>query len=424
MAPLFVQIFLILLPVVNSLAISSNCPAVSPATNLANQRWTFRSTPVRYQTTANEQDKRPALVLVHGLFVNADHWRAALTDPSLNEYRLYALDLVGCGWSGKPAPGWKQGSWSSEQVNVGGEGDAAGLCGELRRFGPNSDGVLQDVALGTAYGGSRTTPTLELRHPLRSPYNFYTWADQLCSFTEEVVLGNTPGTKVTLMANSIGTISSLQAVLDRPDLFNGLLTVAPNFRELHSAEVAVPGLSMPAIRGVQALLRQRGKGLFDALAKPNTVTQILMEPYAVKQAVDETLIDVLLSPLLEPGASDVVFDTLSYSAGPLPEQQLSDPSFPEDVPVWVGYGDKDPWTPIPRVQKLQDLAPVKKVVRFEGAGHCPHDEVPEQVNRMLCEFLEEIHGGARGRGGSRSGEEGTRTAQEVGVSEGSETSVP
>ena len=34
------------------------------------------------------------------------------------------------------------------------------------------------------------------------------------------------------------------------------------------------------------------------------------------------LVDVLLTPLLTEGASDVVFDTLSYSAGPLPEQLL------------------------------------------------------------------------------------------------------
>ena len=41
---------------------------------------------------------------------------------------------------------------------------------------------------------------------------------------------------------------------------------------------------------------------------------ILMEPYHVTEAVTDELVDVLLSPLLLPGAADVVFDTLSYSA--------------------------------------------------------------------------------------------------------------
>ena len=37
-------------------------------------------------------------------------------------------------------------------------------------------------------------------------------------------------------------------------------------------------------------------------------------PYVMAQVTDE-LVDVLLTPLLSPGAADVVFDTLSYSAG-------------------------------------------------------------------------------------------------------------
>jgi hypothetical protein len=40
---------------------------------------------------------------------------------------------------------------------------------------------------------------------------------------------------------------------------------------------------------------------------------ILKVPYAVKTAVDAVLVKVLLDPLLTPGASQVVFDTLSYS---------------------------------------------------------------------------------------------------------------
>jgi pimeloyl-ACP methyl ester carboxylesterase len=98
---------------------------------------------------------------------------------------------------------------------------------------------------------------------------------------------------VTLVSNSIGTISSLQAVIDRPELFKGVFVVSPNFRELHSAEIPFPQFSMPIIRIIQKLLRERGQGLFDALAKPNTVKQILKEPYAIESAVDDVLVDAL-----------------------------------------------------------------------------------------------------------------------------------
>ena len=127
---------------------------------------------------------------------------------------------------------------------------------------------------------------------------------------------------------------------------NGVFVINPNFRELHSAEVAFSPLVMPIIRQVQGALRRYGQVAFDYLAVPDTVKQILMEPYAVSSAVDDTLVKVLLDPLLTPGASEVVFDTLSYSAGPLPEQQLQ--SFRPDKPVWVCYGTEDPWTSGPR----------------------------------------------------------------------------
>ena len=98
----------------------------------------------------------------------------------------------------------------------------------------------------------------------------------------------------------------------------------------------------------------------------------------------------------------MVFDTLSYSAGPLPEQQLSSPLFPRDSPVWVAYGTEDPWTPRARVENLDKIcvrpdgeygeSPVERIVGLDGAGHCPHDEVPREVNGLILEFLERLDG--------------------------------
>ena len=66
-----------------------------------------------------------------------------------------------------------------------------------------------------------------------------------------------------------------------------------------------------------------------------------MEPYAVSKAVDDELVKVILDPLLTKGASDVIFDNLSYSAGPLPEQLLADDSLlPDTTSVWVSTAKK------------------------------------------------------------------------------------
>lgn len=98
---------------------------------------------------------------------------------------------------------------------------------------------------------------------------------------------------------------------------------------------------------------------------------------------------MLLTPLLSPGAADVVFDTLSYSAGPLPEQLLQDPRL-SDTPVWVCYGLQDPWTSAQRVEALLFFPPVERVVPLAGVGHCPHDEAPDRVNPLIIEFMRRV----------------------------------
>lgn len=353
-------------------------PPFSLATKLPNQiyKWRESQQQIRYQVEG-PQDGKP-VVLVHGLFVNSDHWRKTIHDLSAHGYRAYALDLWGCGYSACPP---------RDSV------EAQALNGETTpgRFASPKDTVLNNIELGTASGKDTRVRDVELLHPLGSPYNFYTWSELITDFCKDVV-HPTNNEQVTLVCNSIGTMSSLQAVIDTPDLYNGVFCIAPNFRELHSAEVSVPQVSMPVLRFIQKQLRENGQGLFDALAKKDTVKAILKEPYAVTDAVDDTLVQVLLDPLLNEGAANVVFGMLSYSAGPLPEQQLS--SFPPDKPVWVCYGKEDPWTPPGRVEALITKPPVERVAAFDGVGHCPHDEAPEQVNPLLFEFLRRIETGA------------------------------
>ena len=338
-------------------------PPTSRATNLPNELYEWRKQQIRYQVARPPQSvpSKGSAVLIHGLFVNSDHWRYTLKGLADAGYTAYAIDLLGSGYSSKPSPSCKE----SRKL----------VCGELKRF-KNKEAIKKDVMLGTASGGGRVAPEIELKHPCESPYNFYTWAELVADFTNNIVIPESQNEKkVTLVSNSIGTITAFQSVLDEPELFNGVFVVNPNFRELHSAEVPLSNIAMPVIRSVQSLLRSKGQGLFDALAKPDTVKQILMEPYAIADAVDDELVDVLLTPLLTPGASDVVFDTLSYSAGPLPEQQLNEETFPKDkTPVWILYGSEDPWTPAPRVERMADFDSVEKVIRLDGVGHCPHDE--------------------------------------------------
>lgn len=362
---------------------TTTMPDVSPATGLVNHMYSWKhGQSLRYQV-AGPANGQP-IILVHGLFCNADHWRKSLRDLSTAGCRIYALDLLGCGYSDKPA--------ADSAV-------AAAVNGELSRF----DGILQSevaesVSLGTANGKGQRVRDVPLRHPLKSPYNMYTWSDCVSDFCRDICLANnhddedkTLSPKAVLVGNSKGTVVALQAAMDHPELFSGVFCVTPTFRELHAAEI--PASAMAVVRGIQHLLRRTavGQAIFNAAAVPSVVHQLLEEPYAAKEQVDDELVQVLLDPLLTTGACSVLLDTLSYSAGPVPEQQLADPTFPKDMPVWIGYGESDPWTPVLRVQALQEkFANVERVQGWVGVGHCPHDEAPDAVHSMLLEFLQRL----------------------------------
>ena len=216
-------------------------PAVSP-TGVPNRIWQWRGFNVRYQALGEENADGPSLLLVHGLFVNADHWRRNLGPLAAAGFRVYAIDLLGYGYSDKPYP------TSPEARAISGERSAGRELGSPVH------------PIGSASGAVLPPRPVQQAHPVSgSVYNFFTWAEQLADFSREVV--RSP--RVTLVSNSIGTISALQAAVDQPTLFDGVFVVNPNFRELHEAEqpTLLRPLLMPLVAAVQRTLRERGQPL-------------------------------------------------------------------------------------------------------------------------------------------------------------------
>jgi pimeloyl-ACP methyl ester carboxylesterase len=58
------------------------------------------------------------------------------------------------------------------------------------------------------------------------------------------------------------------------------------------------------------------------------------------------------------------------------------------VPVWIlrGSGDLD-WMPETHEDRYRELIPGAHLIRWQGAGHSPHIEAPEQFHDLLADFL-------------------------------------
>jgi pimeloyl-ACP methyl ester carboxylesterase len=217
--------------------------------------------------------------------------------------------------------------------------------------------------------------------PSELPYTFETWGQQVADFVREVV-----GDRAILVGNSIGAVVAMQAAIYVPELITKTVLINCSLRLLQEQnQLNLPWFRRVGVKGVQNILGNRAiaKLFFDQVRKPQSVRQILSQAYVSKEAITDELIEILIKPSQNPNAVDVFMAFVRYSQGPRPEDLLA--ILPCDaIVVW---GDRDPWEPIELGRSsFTRFSCVKEFVAIANAGHCPQDEVPEQVNELLLKF--------------------------------------
>lgn len=189
-----------------------------------------------------------------------------------------------------------------------------------------------------------------------SIYNFENWGQQALDFLDEIV-----GGPAVLVTNSVGGLVGLQAAVQSPTNVPAVMVINISLRMLH-VEKQAPW-QRPMVATLQRVLCESdlGRWFFGSVAKPQVwpfvlslmllylelidqqltqaVRNILQQCYANPAAVTDELVDVILKPGLQPGAADVFLDFISYSGGPTPEALMR----AVQVPVSVVWGAEDPW---------------------------------------------------------------------------------
>ncbi|GLJ05148.1 hypothetical protein SUGI_0012100 [Cryptomeria japonica] len=224
--------------------------------------WSWEGYNIRYQFSGNDG---PAVVLIHGFGANCDHWRKNL--PVLaKSHRVYAIDLLGYGYSDKPNP---------------------------RDF------------------------------PVNSLYTFEKWAKQVNDFCQDIVKD-----QAFFVCNSIGGIVGLQAALMERNICRGIVLLNISLRMLHIKNQS--WYKRPFIKIFQNVLRNTdlGKIFFKSVATPKAVKSILRQCYHNHSEVTDELVEKILLPGLQPGAVDVFLSFICYSDGPLPEELIPEVKCP------------------------------------------------------------------------------------------------
>jgi len=214
-------------------------------------------------------------------------------------------------------------------------------------------------------------------------YSLELWQDLLKDFWAAHI-----SAPAVWIGNSIGALLSLMMAADYPDLVQRVVLINAAGGLNHRPEELNPPLRL--VMGLFTQLVSSdwvGPFLFEQVRKKPRIRRTLRQVYRDHTAVTDELVDLIYEPSCDPGAQKVFASILTAPPGPSPAELL--PRVPQ--PILVLWGDADPWTPITGSQIYRELAAAEpdrvQYTPIPGAGHCPHDECPNVVNRLVLNWL-------------------------------------
>tara|TARA_B100002052_G_scaffold65378_1_gene58635 strand:- start:108 stop:887 length:780 start_codon:yes stop_codon:yes gene_type:complete len=217
--------------------------------------------------------------------------------------------------------------------------------------------------------------------PAELAYGGPLWRDQLVAYVRERI-----GRPTVIAGNSLGGFAALAAgaALQQDCAGVVLLNAAGPFSDEQQPPKGWGAIARQTIGSALLKSPVLQRLLFENLRRPATIRRTLNQVYVDKTNVDDWLVESIRRPSLDPGAFGVfrtVFD--------IPRGQPLDELFAElTAPLLLLWGIRDPWINAPgRRATFQRHAPAATTEVVLDAGHCPHDEVPDQVNASLLDWL-------------------------------------
>ncbi len=217
-------------------------------------------------------------------------------------------------------------------------------------------------------------------------YTVELWRDLIKDFWQDHI--NEP---TIFVGNSIGGLLALMIMADYPQISKGgvLINCAGGLNH-RPDELNFP---LRMIMGTFTKLVNSsvtGTFIFNRIRQKHRIRRTLYQVYCDRNAVTDELVELLYQPSCDRGAQKVFASVLTAPPGPHPQTLL--PKI--DQPLLVLWGTDDPWTPIKGSAMYQERAKNGQNTTFypiEKAGHCPHDEKPQQVNELILTWLNSLN---------------------------------
>ena len=139
---------------------------------------------------------------------------------------------------------------------------------------------------------------------------------------------------------------------------------------------------------LKTLVRQRiiSNTLFERACNPKVIRQILQKAYPSGKNLDEELIEILYSPSQRKNSKEAFRGFINIFDDYLATDLLNK----IDTSIQLIWGEKDPWESLDEAKEWGNkFNNIKRLDVIQGAGHCPHDENPEETNNLVHQFIQE-----------------------------------
>ena len=305
--------------------------------------WEWRGHRCNY-ISAGETNDGPIVVLVHGFGAHSYHWRYTVPALARRGFRVYALCMLGYGWSPKVEEPYSMEFWGQQVIDF--TRDVAGAS-------PSDKAVVAGNSIGALaalYAASTAPEQCRGLCLVNSAGNF-----------EE---GAKPGPeKPTLAQKAVGQTKGPDGIRDPTD---------PNPRPYTALERAQEAIGRVVATGIFYFTKVRIKTILE---------QVYEYP------VDEELVRSIALAAEDPGAIGTFYQ-LSLAGG---RTRVTAGELLEkfDGPLMLLWGEKDPWMTPSKASRILEIKPDAYYAPVV-AGHCPHDDAPVECSAKLADWAEAL----------------------------------
>lgn len=212
-------------------------------------------------------------------------------------------------------------------------------------------------------------------------YSGHLWQEQLHDFITEVI-----GKPVIIAGNSLGGYAALCTAAQYPESVQGLILInsaGPFTRTEPTPEL--PPLQKFLGDAARQLFRQPWASslLFQYARQRSIIRKNLQKVYLDQSAVTDQLVEEIYRPSEDSGAAQVFASVFTTPPGEKVDILLAKLR----CPLLMLWGVGDPWMRAKEQGiKYRQYYP-QLTEHYLSAGHCPHDEIPSQVNALIRDWV-------------------------------------